>query len=223
MISRLLFLVGAAASALAPVVSAISPVSEPSVVGNGAYMRVTPLSDGSLFGGYAATEGDTKILRVVKSTNGGASWNPVGEVTRTKLEAMDTDNAFVLQLPTGRILMAFRNHDRVVGTDNFSHYRLTLCASDDGGVTWFFLSQIEERIAAADKNGLWEPLLRIARNGELQVYYSAENRGSDQDNLMKTSRDGGQTWSQPRTVSGAGIESRDGMVGVAEMNDGTLM
>lgn len=179
-------------------------------------MRATRLNDGNIIGGYAATDSGSRVLRAVRSDDGGASWQALGIVTSVDPTATDLDNAYPLQLPSGRILFAFRNHDR--SGSGWSYYRLTLCYSDDGGVTWSFLTQIEER-AASGVNGIWEPLLRISSDGTLQVYYSSENASNDQDNVMKTSTDGGATWSGQTIVSGDGVTSRDGMVGVANIDD----
>ncbi|OAQ96788.1 hypothetical protein LLEC1_02831 [Akanthomyces lecanii] len=181
----------------------------------GVYMRVTRLHDGSLLGGYAAGDGSNKVLRVTKSTNEGASWKVIGTVDSQPYASHDLDNAFPLQLPGGRIVFAFRNHD-LDSNKMPTYFRLTVCYSDDGGVDWRYLSQIDER-ATNGVNGLWEPFLRNARDGSLQAYYSSENSGGDQDNLMRISRDGGKTWSGPRPVSGVDRDgTRDGMTGVAE-------
>lgn len=73
-------------------------------------------------------------------------------------------------------------------------------------------------------SGLWEPFLRLAQDGILQCYYSAENNSGDRDGFMKYSKDGGATWSNWITVSGGDVTSRDGMIGVAPIdNDGNLM
>lgn len=40
---------------------------------------------------------------------------------------------------------------------------------------------------------------------------------------MKFSRNQGRTWSNPIQVSGAGVRSRDGMVGVASLGGGELV
>lgn len=130
----------------------------------------------------------------------------------------------------GRILYAYRNHDRSLNNtlgvpDNYTFYRLTVSASDDGGRSWAFLSNIDTRAAnngSANLNGLWEPFLRIAADGvTLQAYYSAENDAGDQDSLMRESDDGGRTWGRRRVVSGAErVRSRDGMTGVARLGDG---
>lgn len=66
--------------------------------------------------------------------------------------------------------------------------------------------------------------MRLARDGTLQCYFSSENSAGDQDNFMRYSRDGGSTWSEWIHVSGSNANSRDGMVGVAPIdNDGNLM
>ena len=54
-------------------------------------------------------------------------------------------------------------------------------------------------------------------NGRIQLYWSHENAGNDQDTLLVLSSDGGATWSGPTTVSGGGITARDGMSSVAQI------
>jgi hypothetical protein len=204
-------------TALIPVATAITAAGKQVVVDpSGVYMRATRLKDNTLLGGYAAKDGANHALRVVKSTNNGASWTQIGSVTSAESATHDLDNAFPLQLPSGRILYAFRNHDRT-SSGVYTYYRITVCFSEDGGVTWSYLAQIDER-AASGVNGLWEPFLRLSGNGTLQAFYSAENSGSDQDNIFKTSTDGGKTWAGPHPVSGQGLTSRDGMTAVANID-----
>ena len=168
---------------------------------NGEYIRVSFMNDGSLIGGYAAKDGSQKVLRVVRSTDGAATWQRIGEVFRGEEATHDLDNAMPLQLPSGRILYAYRNHDRT-GTDwHYTWFRISVSYSDDGGKSFKYLSTVEEH-APNGVSGLWEPFLRIARDGTIQCYYSAENAGNDQDNFMKYSKDGGQTWSHWVAVSG---------------------
>ncbi|KAI0404676.1 glycoside hydrolase family 93 protein [Xylaria palmicola] len=187
----------------------------------GVYIRVTSLNDGSLIAGYAATDGTQHVLRTARSTDGGQSWRHQGEVYRADRTTHDLDNAFPLQLPSGRLLYAYRNHDRP--NSQYTYYRITISYSDDGGKTFVYLSTVAER-AASGVNGLWEPFLRVANDGSLQCYYSAENSAADQDGFMRQSTDGGRTWSGPITVSGTAPTSRDGMIGVAKIdNNGNLM
>lgn len=133
--------------------------------------------------------------------------------------ANDIDNPYVLQLPSGRVLCAFRNHSKNPSTGAYTYFRITITYSDDKGRTWKYLST-----AAQDaSNGNWEPFLRLARDGTLQIYYSRENSASDQDSLERFSTDGGQTWSSAQTISGAGITSRDGMTGVTTVSGSNLI
>jgi hypothetical protein len=63
--------------------------------------------------------------------------------------------------------------------------------------------------------------MRVALDGSLQLYYSRELHGNDQDSIQRISYDEGVSWSTERTISGAGLEARDGMLGLAPY-DGKL-
>ena len=84
----------------------------PAIIGPGTYPRANKLSDGSIIGVYTAFSDGNNVISAVKSIDNGVSWQVVGEVTRGASNANDIDNAYVLQLPTGRILCAFRNHSK---------------------------------------------------------------------------------------------------------------
>ncbi|KAI0807640.1 neuraminidase [Fomes fomentarius] len=208
--------------------------------GGGAYPRVASLSDGSLLASFTNSNGNTRILTVTRSTDGGQTFSSWGEIARSD---GDLDNTFLLQLANGDVLAAFRNHD--LDADRApTWYRITTAVSHDGGKTWAFLSQVAERAATATKNGLWfecllglareyvlaacvlelhqEPFMRLSKSdGSLQVYYASENNDGDQDILLQTSRDNGATWSNPPvTIAGATTTGRDGMPGCANFNDG---
>ncbi|KAL9107678.1 MAG: hypothetical protein Q9227_007485 [Pyrenula ochraceoflavens] len=193
----------------------------PSIMGSGTYPRANKLNDGSLIGTFTSFESGQTVITIVRSTNSGGSWTKIGEASRADTATHDTDNPYILQLPSGRVLVAFRNHDRTAA-GVYTFFRITICASSDNGATWSFLST-----PASDPgpvNGNWEPFLRIATDGSLQLYYSRENSGADQDNLMRTSTDGGASWTSATTVSGSGTNNaRDGMVGVASTNGGASL
>jgi hypothetical protein len=192
------------------------------------YTRVSFMNDNSLIAGYAATaagpNGTETVLRVARSTDSAQSWQPLGEIFRALTAEHDINNAFPMQLPSGRVIYAYRNHDRT-GTDlHYTWFRISISYSDDGGKSWLYLSTVIER-APQGVNGLWEPFLRIARDGSIQCYYSSESASNVQVVLMQVSKDGGVTWGTPISVAGGGsLISRDGMVGVAPVdNDGNLM
>lgn len=144
-----------------------------------------------------------------------------GDVARGPSNANDIDNPYILQLPSGRLIVAFRNHSKDSSNGSYTYFRITICYSDDLGKSWLFLS--EPAAKPGPVNGLWEPFLRNALDGSLQLYYSRENAFDDQDTLEHFSTDGGASWSAAQTISGAGLTSRDGMTGVATVSGSTLI
>lgn len=189
---------------------------------HGTYMRATRAKNGSIIGVYEAPDGPNAVIRVVESTDTGVSWKSIGTVTSVLAEKHSISNPFVLQLPSGRLLVTSRNHDRI-SKDDYTMFRISLFASDNGGTTWSNLGNIDER-RREGVNGLWEPFLRLNRDGTIQVFYSSENNKDDQNNIMKISKDNGKSWSKPMPVSGQDIRARDGMTGVANVdNSGNVM
>ena len=206
-----------AASPLSPRSAAVKPAlsGPPRVIGSGTYPRANLLSDGSIIGAYTAFANGNNILTATHSTDGGVTWKDVGTINQGTTLNNDIDNPYILQLPSGRLLAAFRNHSKVNGA--YTTFRITVCYSDDLGAHWTFLSQ-----PASDPgpvHGNWEPFLRNGPKGSLQIYYSRENSKSDQDNLMRTSSNGGATWSASSIVSGGDqAAARDGMSGVTSLD-----
>ena len=90
-----------------------------------------------------------------------------------------------LQLPSGRILFAFRNHNHDASLVRYTYYCITVCASDDGGYTSSFLSHVAYRAATDKNNGLWEPFPRIALDAAVQAFFSSGNRATGQDYLLR--------------------------------------
>ncbi|CAO1604103.1 hypothetical protein XANCAGTX0491_007669 [Xanthoria calcicola] len=192
----------------------------PVPIGLGTYPRATRLRDGTIVAVYTAFQSGSNILLTARSTNNGATFTPLGEITRGASNANDIDNAYLLQLPSPstRIICAFRNHSKDPVTGIYTFFRITITASDDGGKTWRYLSQ-----PASDPGpvtGNWEPYLRTTSDGTnaLQLYYSRENNAQDQDTLQRTSHDGGLSWSPATCISGCGLTARDGMTSIANIN-----
>ncbi|KAF2789489.1 glycoside hydrolase family 93 protein [Melanomma pulvis-pyrius CBS 109.77] len=165
-------------------------------VPSGEYPRSTnKQGDGSMIGGFALTTPENDlVLKTVKSIDGGNSWQALGEF-RGPRATHDINNPFPFILKDGRVLYAYRNHDRKEdGT--YTWFRISISYSDDGGVNFKYLTTVDER-APSGINDLWEPFIRT---------------------------DGGKTWSGPKTISGAAIEARDGMLGIAPVdNNGALI
>jgi hypothetical protein len=55
----------------------------------------------------------------------------------------DIDNPFVVQLPSGKILCAFRNHSKNTNGE-YTCFRITICCSDNDGTSWSYLSTADQ-------------------------------------------------------------------------------
>ncbi|KAI1001893.1 hypothetical protein K3495_g6314 [Podosphaera aphanis] len=214
-----------AESTLSAVAAKSAPVTFSVTGENAAYPRSNFLSNGDIIGSYTAfPPGGLQVLTIVTSVDNGASWKFTGTVARKPVKSGSLDNGFPLQLPTGRVIIAFRNHD-VDDKGAPTVYRITLCSSDNNGATWQFLSDAVVVTATPTNNGVWEPFLRNdPSSGALQLYYSHERSNLDQDSVMLVSQDGGMNWCSEKRISGVTeAASRDGMVGIAELGGSNLM
>ena len=197
-----------------------SPVDMTSGEG-GTYPRANFLQDGSIIGAYTAFPDGNNTLTLVTSTNGGASWSFLGTAATRPSDSSNLDNPYPLQLPSGRVLLAYRNHDVDPSTGDYTYYRITISYSDDNGATWLYLC--DAATMPGGPIGIWEPFLRNAEDGSLQLYFSKENAADDQDTIEQISTDGGSTWGAEMTISGADFTSRDGMTGVATISGSNLI
>jgi len=194
----------------------------------GTYPRAIRLADNSLLGTVTqfSPSKDTTSLLALKSTNDGEWWSAIGTIDTATTSAHDLDNAYPLQVAAdGHILAVFRNHDRAPD-GGFSWYRITLTQSTDGGSTWEYVTQIWEsgNPDPSAKTGAWEPFMRLASGYDttVQMYYSKETSTADQNIMLSVSSDTSYTsWSPAVTVTGSTLATRDGMLGVAEL-DGRL-
>ncbi|KAH8900920.1 hypothetical protein GQ53DRAFT_632773 [Thozetella sp. PMI_491] len=202
---------------------AVSRDGEPGLIGGGTYPRTAWLHDGSLLSCRTSFQSGTTILDVARSVNGGWDWTQVGSVTNAPTATRDLDNCFLHQIPSGRILAAFRNHDRQTTTGPYTYYRITVCYSDDNGATWHYLSQAA--VSGTPNLGIWEPFMMDAQDGSLMLFYSRETNtnGSDQDSIMVRSSDGGAIWTSDQTITGGDRTARDGMLGVVRTGGSNLL
>lgn len=194
------------------------------------YPRALKLRNGTLLASYTIFSPQTTLL-LSSSHDLGLTWQSYSQIyTVSPTSHVQLNNAFLLQLPSGRLLCSMRAHDMVPElefaeekpggeNENYAYYRLMIYYSDDIGRTWKYLSTPVE--GKGPMNGLWEPFMRVDNKGDLQFYYSMEVNPRDQDNLVRTSQDGGLTWSDSVYVSGEGLKTRDGMMGIQEVSPGS--
>jgi hypothetical protein len=168
----------------------------------------------------APTDAEKRLVMLRRTDLAPAEAWAVAETVISVPFAADVDlsNGYLLPLPSGVLLCAYRHHN---GTGTNRVFRIQVSASKDGGATWAQISTV-----TSGPVGVWEPLLFQFSSDDaqtVQIYYSAEliNLG-EQDVVRQTSTDGGKTWgavdARVHTAN-----SRNGMPGVIEVADGSAV
>ncbi|KAJ5490673.1 Neuraminidase [Penicillium expansum] len=105
---------------------------------------------------------------------------------------------------------------------------LRVAKSTDNGLTFEDFSEVTRAAGDVDNMflsekrpplGIWEPFMRVGRQGEVQLYFSQEFAHNNQCTMLVVSRDQGSTWTQPTCLHGDQDPLRDGMCGIARTFD----
>ena len=163
--------------------------------------------------------GSPSYLRISRSTDHARTWTSLAEVREP---GRTLDNGELVQLPNGTLLLTMRS--LISGQS----YRLPVYASDNGGLTWTYRSNIDasEETTAQQGKGLWEPDFFVLEDGRLVVTYSNEKHpGYSQLISLRVSDDAGFTWGPERRAvaqpGGGGL--RPGMSQVTRMANGEYL
>jgi len=195
------------------------------------YCRLLKLKDGSWLAGYTISrnsgyknepEGGLE-LQFSRSTDNCQTWEPVSIISDP---GRDMDNAQMIELPNGSILLACRS---VRWQES---YALSVYKSTDKGKNWNKLSIIDQNhgkpgeLGKPDK-GIYEPHFYLLDDGRLAVMYANEKHVTETPSYSqiiseKISVDGGKTWGDEIWVAHTPGQSasRPGMSVWTKMNNG---
>lgn len=208
----------------------------PEKIVKGGYPRVHRLNDGRLMMCYSASANNY----IKFSEDNGLTWSEDAKVVmkhlvveneagRAKVHAANPEFAQLSEsnpYHPGRIIFACNyrpvNTDpSATGDDKYASsvfpYTIAIKTSDNDGQTWSPMKHVYKS-DVWDKNalrGCWEPFVLELPDGTVQIYFADETPywrvGSRWQNIsVIESRDGGDSWSEPRIVSQNG-SCRDGM------------
>jgi len=174
------------------------------------YARLLQLKDGTWLAGYTISTNKGYVkdstgglqLQISASKDGGKHWTVLSSI---KDEGRDLDNAQLIQLKDGTILLACRS------VRWFESYHLPVYKSTDNGKSWQYLSTIDSNegkpgeLGHPDK-GIYEPHMYLLDDGRLSVMYANEKHVSETPSYsqiiaQKTSGDGGKTWGKENWVA----------------------
>lgn len=167
------------------------------------------LPDGELIAVYAASNGNTEIVR---SEDEGNHWsNPI--IVAAKASEVRMDAPDIILLHDNSILVCYNPRPTAENTDTATRFAIRIARSYDEGVTWKD-DQLLYKASNLFKDGCWEPAALQLPSGEIQVFFSNEGiyRSSDEQDISRLrSFDNGKTWTSLPEIVSFRKGSRDGM------------
>ncbi|MCW0220485.1 MAG: glycoside hydrolase [Prosthecobacter sp.] len=141
---------------------------------------------------------------ILRSTDGGISWSaPIPSVVNSPHGP--------IQLQDGRLLYAGKQ----LWT---GEKKIGVAESKDDGLTWQWLAEIPTRTGDTVVKGYHELHAVEAADGTLIVQIRNHNDANKGETLQTVSKDGGKTWSEPKTTGVYGLPSH-----LLRLRDGRLM
>lgn len=148
--------------------------------GSAANGQLLQLPDGTLLCAYRLVKEPTKTLKVSHSTDNGATWTPLSEITANTEGVWEPH---LLQQPDGEILVFY-------ASEGVRPQIIALKRSRDGGKTW----GKEETVASHPKSRDGMPVVERLPSGALIVVFEAQDTGHPFLIRSMVSDDGGKSW-----------------------------
>ena len=166
------------------------------------------LTDGRVLYAGKRLSHERQRIGVAESYDDGLTWNWLAEIpTREGDDFAEYHELHLVEAASGRLVVHIRNHNRRNAGETLQS------ESDDGGLTWSVPHAI----------GVWglPSHLTCLRDGRLLMSYG--HRREPFGNQARVSKDHGDTWSAPMTISsdGAGVDL--GYPTTVESGDGSLI
>lgn len=176
--------------------------------------------------GYRQDPNGGLRLEIAKSTDNGNTWKVIA---RLKDAGRDLDNGQLIKIKNGHILLTCRS------VRWQSSYRLPVYESEDGGISWRYLSLIDGNEGAPGSlgnpdKGVYEPHCILLEDGRLAVFYANEKHVTQSPSFSqviseKISADNGKTWGKEIWVAYApqNKNARPGMPVCTQMKNNKFM
>jgi hypothetical protein len=219
-------LIALAIATAAPATAAEGPIAWGATVTlegerRASWARMVDLDDGEWLAAYAVFgDPEGSVIHVKRSVDRMRSWT---FVTRLAEAGRQLDNAFLVRLADGDVLLAMRS---LVAKRS---YRVQVYRSRDRGRNFRFLSVVDanERPGGSESVGVWEPFLyQLPDKRVVALYanekYSLARPAFSQVISQRISRDGGRTWGRDThaVAERGGGRARPGEPNVVRLRDG---
>jgi hypothetical protein len=147
-------------------------------------------------------DGSNDIIQTRSSTDGGATWSSVVDLSAT---GQNADKPQIAAAPNNTLTAIWRRYDG-------SHNIIQTSSSTDGGATWSSVVDLSATGQNAD-----DPQIAAAPNNTLTAIWYRRD-GSNDIIQTRSSTDGGATWSSVVDLSATGQNADDPQIAAAPNN-----